>query len=73
MISAYQEPNVEQIESLDFDWTKKPNIEEIREYTAELFNWSSKKCDEVVLPMIKKINEPIVSSYNIIIEHKIYN
>lgn len=52
---AYLYPTVDE-NSEAFSWGR-PEVESIREYAKRTFGWTNKKTDEIVLPVVKKMNE----------------
>lgn len=55
MVEAYLFPTVDENRER-FAWGK-PEVESIREYAKKTFGWTKKRTDEVVMPVIKRLNE----------------
>ncbi|CAG9566583.1 unnamed protein product [Danaus chrysippus] len=55
VVQAYFEPNVEK-SSEKFSWGD-PDITELREYAKAKFGWSQHKLDEIIKPVIKRMQE----------------
>ncbi|OWR49278.1 mutagen-sensitive protein 201 [Danaus plexippus plexippus] len=55
VVQAYFEPNVEK-SSEKFSWGD-PDITELREYARAKFGWSQHKLDEIIKPVIKRMQE----------------
>lgn len=52
---AYLYPTVDENNEA-FKWGS-PEVESIREYAKRTFGWTNKKTDEIILPVMKKMNE----------------
>lgn len=55
VIEAYMTPKVDD-NSDSFSWGS-PDVESIREFTRKSFGWTTSKTDDILMPVIKKINE----------------
>ncbi|XP_067127785.1 DNA excision repair protein ERCC-5 homolog [Centruroides vittatus] len=53
--NAYINPAIDQ-SAESFSWGH-PDLDSLREFAEEKFGWSLKKIDEILLPVMKKINE----------------
>lgn len=60
VVNAYLNPNIDK-SSEEFSWSL-PNLDLIRKFCISKMSWSSKKIDDDLLPLIKKINETTVQS-----------
>ncbi|SPP86244.1 DNA repair protein complementing XP-G cells homolog [Drosophila guanche] len=55
VVEAYLDPKVDDNRDA-FSWGS-PDVESIREFTRKSFGWTTSKTDDILLPVIKKINE----------------
>lgn len=55
VIEAYMTPKVDDNRD-SFSWGS-PDVESIREFTRKSFGWTTSKTDDILMPVIKKINE----------------
>lgn len=55
VIEAYMTPKVDDNRD-SFSWGS-PDVESIREFTRKSFGWTRSKTDDILMPVIKKINE----------------
>lgn len=62
VVEAYLHPTVDDSEE-PFSWSK-PNVKLIQNYTKLKFGWSSEKCNELLMPVMKKLLESSVITQN---------
>ncbi|KAH8410635.1 hypothetical protein KR009_007724 [Drosophila setifemur] len=55
VVEAYLTPSVDD-NRYAFSWGS-PDVESIKEFTRKSFGWTSSKTDDILMPVIKKINE----------------
>lgn len=55
VIEAYFHPEVDQSKEA-FSWGS-PDLAALRSYTQQKFGWNQKKADDILLPVMKKLND----------------
>lgn len=55
MVEAYLFPTVDENRER-FTWGQ-PEVESIREYAKKTFGWTTKRTDDIILPVMKRLNE----------------
>lgn len=55
MVEAYLFPTVDENRE-NFSWGKL-EVESIRDYAKKTFGWTKKRTDEIILPVVKRLNE----------------
>lgn len=60
VVEAYLHPAVDDSDD-PFSWAK-PNLKMIQNYTKIKFGWSNEKCNELLMPVMKKLLESSVIS-----------
>ncbi|XP_044743849.1 DNA excision repair protein ERCC-5 homolog isoform X2 [Chrysoperla carnea] len=56
VINAYLQPEVDSNKET-FSWGK-PNLEKLREFARQKFGWSEVKCNEILMPVMKRWEDP---------------
>lgn len=59
VVEAYQKPDIDK-SSESFEWSL-PNLDMIRKFCLAKMSWNSKKIDDDILPIIRRLNEKTVS------------
>ncbi|XP_030380565.1 DNA repair protein complementing XP-G cells homolog [Scaptodrosophila lebanonensis] len=60
VVEAYLTPKVDDNRDM-FSWGS-PDVESIREFTRKTFGWTTSKTDDILMPVMKKINEKKLQS-----------
>lgn len=57
VVEAYLYPAVDESNE-KFTWGR-PEVESIREYAKKTFGWTQKRTDDIIMPVMKKLNEKV--------------